>query len=109
MHQLLGDFRPPRTWNVVLERRVELDDHTREELVLSADKLPPLPVYLLLPKGKEKRLPGILALHGHGSHGYDPVAGRDDLPGVAQAIKGANYDYGPTAGCAAVTWSSCRA
>ena len=35
-----------------------------------------------------------MALHGHGQYGYDPVAGRDDLPGVAAAIKSANYDYG---------------
>ena len=36
----------------------------------------------------------MLALHGHGSYGYEPVAGRDDLPGVAEAIEKANYDYG---------------
>ena len=38
--------------------------------------------------------PGIVALHGHGAHGYHSVAGRDDLPGVAKAIESANYDYG---------------
>jgi dienelactone hydrolase len=36
----------------------------------------------------------VLALHGHGPHGHDPVAGRDDRPGVADAIKQCNYDYG---------------
>jgi dienelactone hydrolase len=36
----------------------------------------------------------VLALHGHGAHGHHPVAGRDDLPGVAAAINGARYDYG---------------
>jgi dienelactone hydrolase len=54
-----------------------------------------LPLYLLVPRSKEKkRHPGVLALHGHGAHGHHPVAGRDDLPGVAAAIKNANYDYG---------------
>jgi dienelactone hydrolase len=33
-------------------------------------------------------------LHGHGKYGYDPVAGCDDRPGVSDAIKSANYDYG---------------
>src|SRR5262249_30110127 len=52
-------------------------------------------LYLLTPlKKADKPRPGVLALHGHGNHGHDPVAGRDDLPGVAEAIQGANYDYG---------------
>src|SRR5262249_51887221 len=42
-------------------------------------------------KGKR---PGIVALHGHGEYGHHPVAGRDDLPGVAKAIEASNYDYG---------------
>src|SRR5262249_18509908 len=41
-----------------------------------------------------RRGPGVLALHGHGAHGHHPVAGRDDLPGVGNAIRNANYDYG---------------
>ena len=36
----------------------------------------------------------MLAIHGHGAHGHHPIAGRDDLPGVANAIKNNNYDYG---------------
>jgi pimeloyl-ACP methyl ester carboxylesterase len=63
-------------------------------LLLTADGHPPLPVYLLLPKGAKGKRPAILALHGHGAHGHHPVAGRDDLPGVADAIKNSNYDYG---------------
>src|SRR5260221_474741 len=37
---------------------------------------------------------GVLALHGNGNFGHDPVAGRDDRPGVTEAIKACNYDYG---------------
>src|SRR5262249_2234288 len=67
----------------------------REELLLTADGHPPLPVYLLLPRPRaEKRVPGVVSLHGHGDHGHHPVAGRDDLPGVAKAIESAHYDYG---------------
>jgi dienelactone hydrolase len=95
LRSLLGTHSPPKTWRVVTERIVPLDDHTRHELVLVADGFPSLPVYLLLPKSKRaKPGPGILALHGHGDFGYDPVAGRDDLPGVAKSIERANYDYG---------------
>jgi len=64
-------------------------------LVLKADGCPPLPLYLLTPKKKaDRKRGGIVALHGHGKFGHDPVAGRDDVPGVAEAIKSANYDYG---------------
>ena len=95
LRQLLGNFAPPKKWQTIAERTVDLDDHRREELVLKADDHPPLPVYLLTPKKKsERQRGGIVALHGHGQYGYDPVAGRDDLPGVAAAIKSANYDYG---------------
>src|SRR5262249_26719307 len=92
---LLGPHQPPAKWKVEVENAVDLKDHRREELVLTAAGHPPLPVYLLLPRAKSDRpRPGVLALHGHGNFGYDPVAGRDDRPGVAEAIKRVNYDYG---------------
>jgi dienelactone hydrolase len=95
LRSLLGPHTPPATWKTVVERRVDLQDHRREELVLTADGQPPLPVHLLLPQAKsEGRRPGVLALHGHGKSGYDAVAGCDDRPGVAAEIKSANYDYG---------------
>jgi dienelactone hydrolase len=95
LRSLLGDFTPPQKWQALTERTVELEDHQRVELVLQADGLPPLPLYLLTPKKKaERKRAGVVALHGHGKYGYDPVAGRDDLPGVADAIKSCHYDYG---------------
>jgi hypothetical protein len=36
----------------------------------------------------------VIAPHGHGSGGKFPVAGRRDLPAVAETILGHNYDYG---------------
>lgn len=95
LRTLLGPHTPPPKWKTTVERTADLDDHRREELVLSADRFPPLPVTLLLPRPKaDKRRPGVLALHGHGKYGHHAVAGRDDLPGVANSIKSANYDYG---------------
>jgi dienelactone hydrolase len=95
LRSLLGPHEPPTKWETKVEERTDLKDHRREMLLLTAPDHPPLPVYLLTPLGKSDRpRPGILALHGHGAHGYHPVAGRDDLPGVARAIASANYDYG---------------
>jgi dienelactone hydrolase len=95
LRSLLGDFTPPDKWKTLTERTVELTDHRRDELVLKAVGLPPLPLYVLTPNEKrDRKRGGVVALHGHGKHGYDPVAGRDDLPGVAESIKSANYDYG---------------
>ena len=95
LKSLLGPHGPPQTWRTVVEDIADLEDHQRRQLVLVADGLAPLPVYLLIPKGQtDTPRPGILALHGHGSHGYDPVVGRDDLEGVTATIERANYDYG---------------
>ena len=95
LRALLGPHQPPARWQTEVEHVAELKDHRREELVLTADGHPPLPVYLLLPReAGDRPRPGVLALHGHGNFGYDPVAGRDDRPGVAEEIKQYNYDYG---------------
>src|SRR5262249_37743510 len=91
---LLGPHTPPTKWTTHVERVVELKDHVRHELLLEAEGHPLLPVYLLTPAKGDGKRPGVLALHGHGAHGYDPVAGRDDKPEVVNAIRSANYDYG---------------
>ena len=97
LRALLGPHQPPARWQTVVERTVELKDHRREELVLTAEGHPPLPVYLLVPNGPTAGLrAGVLAIHGHssGNFGYDVVAGREDQPGAAREIAGCNYDYG---------------
>jgi dienelactone hydrolase len=95
LRELLGPYAPPKTWKTRAVGAADLDDFRREDLVLEADGHSPLPVYLLLPRPRrDKRRAGVVALHGHGRHGHHPVAGRDDLPGVARAIENAHYDYG---------------
>jgi dienelactone hydrolase len=95
LRALLGPHDPPAKWKTVVERRVDLKDHQRAELVLQARGFPPLPVYLLTPRGKAARpRPAVLALHGHGPYGHDPVAGCDDRAEVARQIRNVNYDYG---------------
>lgn len=94
LRKLLGSHAPPKQWQTEVERTVELLDHRRLEMILKADGHPPLPLYLLVPLEKTGKRPGIVAIHGHGSFGHDPVAGKDDDPAIDRAIRGANYDYG---------------
>jgi len=95
LRRLLGPFQPPREWNIATERSVELEDHRREELLLMAEGFRPLPLYLLTPRtGSSRRFPGILALHGHGPFGNDPVVGIATTEERRRNIAEANYDYG---------------
>jgi dienelactone hydrolase len=93
---LLGESTPPAKWSVEEESVFESSKFTRRELLLHADGIPPLPVYLFVPKGlkDDEKAPAVVAVHGHGAHGHHSVAGRDDLEGVAASIEKANYDYG---------------
>jgi dienelactone hydrolase len=93
--ELLGPYQPPAEWRTETERTVELDDHRRQELLLHADGLRPLPVHLLTPKGGfGGKRPAILALHGHGTFGYDSVAGIASTEERRADIAEYNYDYG---------------
>lgn len=93
LRKLLGPCDPPSRWKSVLERRVELGDHVREERLLVADGVAPVPFYLLLPLKRSGRVPGMLAIHGHGRTGYDWVAGVDRTPEAREEIA-AMGDYG---------------
>jgi len=94
LRELLGPCDPPQQWRTTVRSTAKLDGFRREDLLLEADGFSSLPVYLLLPDNLSDRRAGIVALHGHGEFGHHAVAGRDDLPGVQQAIAGSNYDYG---------------
>lgn len=96
LNELLGDSTPPEKWNVTSEGRTELEDHVRHELLLQADGVPTVPVYLLVPRrlAAGERVPGVLCIHGHGPFGNHPIVGRTDLEGVEKNIKQHNYDYG---------------
>src|SRR5262249_42761315 len=93
LQTLLGPYQPPTSWEGLVESTVNLADHNREELLLKAKGHPPLPLYLLVPLGKEsKSRPGIVAVHGHGNFGYDAVVGRELTPGIEPEVKQSNYD-----------------
>src|SRR6201999_1589609 len=95
LDQLLGSYQPPKTWDCVLERRVELPAFVREERVLTAPGLAPVPFFLVLPKSATKsRSPAMLAIHGHGSFGHETVCGVDDTSEHQAEIDRFRYDYG---------------
>ncbi|HEX4149293.1 MAG TPA: alpha/beta hydrolase family protein [Pirellulales bacterium] len=98
LRSLLGPIDPPSKWTCTLERRIERSDHVREEQLLTADGLAPVPFHLLLPRdGKQPaggKRAGILAIHGHGEFVPDIVAGIDDTPQQQAEIERFKYDYG---------------
>lgn len=103
LRSLLGPHRPPIQWTSMLEERLEFDDYIREQRVLVAEGLSPVPFYLLLPrnmtlKNADGKSPAALAIHGHGMSGNDGVVGRTDTPAgsvdvLSAEIAGMNYDY----------------
>jgi len=93
LEKLLGNFAPPRQWETVVEEELDLPDHRRRALLLKADGVRPLPLYLLSPKPTRLGA-GLLALHGHGTYGHDPVAGVASDEDRRRSIESANYDYG---------------
>ena len=95
LNELLGDSSPPAQWSVTELARQESKDHTRLDLLLSADGVPSLPVYLLKPKTTpSEHVPGVLCIHGHGPLGHDAVVGCQDQTDAAKHIEKSNYDYG---------------
>ena len=96
LNRLLGDSTPPKDWRVTEEGRTDCSDHFRYELVLRAESVPSVPLYLLVPKGlaEGQKAPAVVCLHGHGTHGHDLVVGRKDIDGIDQLIKEYHADYG---------------
>jgi dienelactone hydrolase len=107
LKEMLGPFQPPARWETTLEQTVTANDHVREERLLRAEGLDPLPFHLLLPRGETAararaasdgkalaRRPAVLALHGHGPLGYDAVVGKAAPEDAARDIAPLHYDYG---------------
>ncbi len=82
---------PPR---IEARGRETLDGYAREDLLLETEPDVWMPFYLLLPSAPKGARPAVVAPHGHGSAGKFPVAGRRDIPAIAETIAGHNYDYG---------------
>jgi pimeloyl-ACP methyl ester carboxylesterase len=80
--------------------REQEQGYVREELLLETEPDVWMPFCLLLPSGaagpgaERRQGAAVLAPHGHGSAGRLPVAGRREIPAIAQTIEEHNYDYG---------------
>jgi dienelactone hydrolase len=101
LRTLLGPTQPPTAWDSVLERIATLDDHVREERLLTAAGVDPVPVHLLLPRrggasgsSAPDRRPAVLAIHGHGTYGHDAIVGRGESAEFHAEIAQLHYDYG---------------
>jgi dienelactone hydrolase len=95
LRRLLGSFTSPQRWSTTCEESLDFDDHRREALLLTAPGCRPLPLYVLTPRGDSTvKRPGIVALHGHGPFGNDPVVGIATTAEHRKSIADANYDYG---------------
>ena len=84
--------------SVTLEGVRTEDDRAiaREHVILQVEPGIYMTLYLLIPEapaGNERRRVA-LALPGHMGAGKESVAGRDEIPAVADAIRRFNYDYG---------------
>ena len=90
----LGPYAIPAKWQSIPQQQTDCGEYIRHKLLLRADNERDVPVYLLVPKTRAAKRPGILALHGHGTFANDSVAGIDDTPERRKEIESANYDYG---------------
>jgi len=74
----------------------QCDGYSRTRVVITVEPGVQMPLYALIPSdmGCGERRPVVLAPHGHGSAGKAAVAGRVDIPEVAQTIVQHNYAYG---------------
>jgi dienelactone hydrolase len=79
---------------------VDEGDFLREKVVIDTERHFSVPMYVLIPKDRKRakggKLPAIVALHGHGQFGKEPVAGATSIesPGIEASMKQHNYDYG---------------
>lgn len=93
LRELLKSPAAPTTWKTHVVSSEQLADHRRDELILWHADHPPLPIFLLVPNNPKGKMPGVVALHGHGPNGNLPIVGLDRQGGdVVQREDG--YDYG---------------
>jgi len=86
-------FRPVSLEPHITEE-IEFPDFIRQRVELQVEPDVWMPLYVLIPRQGTPPYPAVIAPHGHGSGGKYSVAGCYDIPGIAEAIRTYNYDYG---------------
>ena len=84
------DLAPDVEWSV------EEDGLIKERVLLETAPFTTVPAIVLRPPGtarSERQLPAIIAIHGHGQYGKDPVAGAAYAE-AARDVEYFNYSYG---------------
>ncbi|MBU0479289.1 alpha/beta hydrolase family protein [bacterium] len=100
MIELCGEWPEQVPLKVDIIYSVDEGDFIRQKIVIDTEKHFSVPVYVLVPKNKDRarngKLPAILCLHGHGKFGKEPVAGVTNKrrPEMEHDIKSCNYNYG---------------
>jgi dienelactone hydrolase len=67
LHALLGADPDAVALDVEVTERVECDGYTRERVLFDSESTMTVPAYLLVPHGRTKPGPAMLAVHGHGA------------------------------------------
>lgn len=73
---------------------VVFDEYLRQRIELQVEPNVWMPLYALIPRQGRQAYPAVIAPHGHGSGGKYAVAGRRDIPAIAETVNTYNYDYG---------------
>jgi dienelactone hydrolase len=97
LHTLLGlPTMQPCPLDPQADAPVQCDGYLRTRVVLNTEPGVQMPLYVLTPADLQpgERRPAVIAPHGHGGGGKESVAGRTDLPLIAEAIERYRYDYG---------------
>ena len=90
--------------NPTLLETVEIEGKMRrEKMLIQVEPEVFMPFYIIYPNKEEQRYVGqednkkpacVIAAHGHQGGGKESVAGRREIPAIADAIAKYNYDYG---------------
>jgi len=72
----------------------EEDGLVKQKIILDVEEGLSATAYLFRPAELTKKVPGILACHGHGEFGKESVMGNDSSSEMASKIRDHNYNYG---------------
>jgi len=70
------------------------DGLVKQRIVFDVEDGLSVVAYVYRPEGAKGKLPGILACHGHGPFGKEPVMGNRTEAAIVANIEAHNYDYG---------------